>query len=232
MHTVDGGIVTTGFSQVLGAGYGEKESWKYIRPPMNAVKKARYIAAVHEAFGVFRKCLPSDYAREPRNPFDAAHDYKTAEMRVAATRFLPALLELPRMKEFFEDEELTDNYMNLLVFCRLVNHFSTKPMNAVSTANLPNPGACLNSVILHHVYEKPWLYVLAQEMLKLAQKHLVDYLAFFIRCRHYHLFTPLIHFATHVVEDVARFGCGAGHMSAYPFENQLSVFGQVRYKHG
>lgn len=66
-------------------------------------------------------------------------------------------------------------------------------------------------------------------MLVLAQNHLVDYLEFFIRSRNYHMFPPLVHFATHVIEDVARFGCGAGHMSAYPFENQLSVFGQVRH---
>ena len=143
MHTVDKGILRIAFNQVLRAGYGEKENWKYIRPSMNAVKQTRYVAAVHDAFDVFRKCLPSDYAREPRNPFDAAHDYKTAEMRVAATRFLPALLELPCLKEFFdEDEELKDNFMNLLVFCRLVNHFSTKPMHAVST-RVPSTGLIL-----------------------------------------------------------------------------------------
>ena len=41
------------------------------------------------------------------------------------------------------------------------------------------------------------------------------------------MFPPLVHFAMHVVEDVARYRCGAGHMSAYPFENQLAVFGKV-----
>jgi hypothetical protein len=62
----------------------------------------------------------------------------------------------------------------------------------------------------------------------MAQAHLIEYLAFFIKSRDYHMFPPLVHFATHVVEDVARHGCGAGHLSAYAFENQLSVFGKVR----
>jgi hypothetical protein len=64
-------------------------------------------------------------------------------------------------------------------------------------------------------------------LLQLAQDHLIEYLMFFIKSRDYHMFPPLVHFATHVVEDVARYRCGAGHMSAYPFENQLAVFGKV-----
>jgi hypothetical protein len=55
----------------------------------------------------------------------------------------------------------------------------------------------------------------------------MKYLQYFLDRGHYHMFPPLVHFATHVVEDVARYGCGAGHISAYPFENQLSVFGKV-----
>jgi hypothetical protein len=71
------------------------------------------------------------------------------------------------------------------------------------------------------------LYIPSQEVLLLAQEHLLKYLGFFVQQGHYHMFPPLVHFATHVIEDVARFGCGAGHLSAYPFENQLSVFGKV-----
>ncbi len=131
MHTIDNGILRLGFYQVLRVGFhSEKEKWKYIRPHYPAATQKRYTAMVNDAFDVYRKCQPNDYVRQPRNPCDAAHDYKTAEVRLAATRFLPAFLQLPRAQEFL-DTELAGNYMNLVVFCRLVNHFSTKPLSEV-----------------------------------------------------------------------------------------------------
>jgi hypothetical protein len=149
MHTIDGGVLKYAFYQIVRQGYGEKENWKYVRPPLKADDLARYIAVLSDAFDVFRKCLPSDYARQPRNPSDAAHDYKTAEVRVAATRFLPALLLLPRVKPFMTDGGLTKNFMNLLVFCRLINHFSTKPMKTVRY-----PEFCLICFILSVICRK------------------------------------------------------------------------------
>jgi hypothetical protein len=132
MHTLDNGIVKFGFYQVLRVGFdSEKERWKFIRPHLNKLELNQFTAIVNDAFAVFRKCLPNDYVRQPRNPFEAAQDYKTAEVRLAATRFLPALLQLPRFSDF-KDGGLSKNYMNLVIFCRLVNHFSTKPIRVVS----------------------------------------------------------------------------------------------------
>jgi hypothetical protein len=161
MHTIDNGILKLGFYQIVRAGFGEKENWKYVRRPLRADVLAAYTAAVNDAFDVFRKCLPSDYARQPRNPFEAAHDYKTAEVRVAAMRFLPALLKTPRVAQFITDGELTANFMNLLVFCRLVNHFSTKPMDTVSVFNF--------IIIIIIIYLFIFSYFLSSSSFELSQ---------------------------------------------------------------
>jgi hypothetical protein len=135
MHSIDSGIGKYGFYQAIRVGYdNEKDRWKFIRPHLPKPELSKFTAVVNDAFAVFRKCLPGDFVRQPRNPFEAAQDYKTAEVRLAATRFMPALLQLPRFADF-KDGGLTKNYMNLVIYCRLVNHFSTKPIPVVSTFN-------------------------------------------------------------------------------------------------
>jgi hypothetical protein len=66
-----------------------------------------------------------------------------------------------------------------------------------------------------------------QVVLELGQTHLIEYMAYTLMERDWFLFPPVQHFATHIFEDCKRFGCAAGYLSAYPFENQLSIFGKV-----
>lgn len=224
MHTIDNGLLKVSFFLVLRVGYEKPEHWKYITASLKLSSQAVYAAAVSDAFRVFRLCQPVEYNRQPRDPFQAAAHYKCAETRLAALHFLPALFQIPRVNEHL-DSEVTENFMNLVVFARLVGHFSFKPLTEV----------CINISSLSHLIvgsssdriDNKRRRFLFQELLNLAQSHLILHLQYYIDKGHFHVFTPLTHFALHIIEDLIRFGCAAGHISAYAFENQLSIFGKV-----
>jgi hypothetical protein len=143
MHSNDYGTVRIGVNQVLRIGFDNAtEKWKYIRGEMTPRERARYTTVVSDAFRVLRKCTPDDYARKPRDPFSDAHHYKTAECRTVGYRYMPALLKMPRVTKLIDNKELCGNYMNLVVFCRLICHFSDKPLSDVSCSQF------LNSLLL------------------------------------------------------------------------------------
>ena len=130
MHTIDNGLLKVSFFLVLRVGFKTDEHWKYITPSLKSSSQAEYAAAVTDAFRVFRKCQPVEYNRQPRDPFQAASHYKCAETRMAALRFLPALFHIPQVNKHL-DSEVNENFMNLVVFARLVGHFSFKPLTKV-----------------------------------------------------------------------------------------------------
>lgn len=140
MHTVDNGVLKFGMYQVLRTGFEKKkEAWKYVTARLAPTIRRIYKRSVTRVFRIFRKCQPSDYARQPRDPFIAAGSYKTAESRLAGTRYLPALFHVPEVNKHFHNP-LSSNYMNLVIFCRLIGHFSTKPLHDVSFESyLRNP---------------------------------------------------------------------------------------------
>jgi hypothetical protein len=73
------------------------------------------------------------------------------------------------------------------------------------------------------------VFDLLQEVLALGRKYIQRYLRFFIKLKRWHVFTFLTHETLHIPDDAERFGCGAGHVSAYPFESALAVFPKVNY---
>ncbi len=56
----------------------------------------------------------------------------------------------------------------------------------------------------------------------------MTYLSYFIEIQKWSMFPAVVHFTTHIIEDCKRFKCAAGYLSAYPFENEMSIFGKVR----
>ncbi len=225
MHVNDYGTVRIGFCQVLRVGFDNaSEKWKYIRADSKASEHARYVSVLSDAFRVLRKCTPDDYARKPRDPFSDAHHYKTAECRTVGYRYMPALRKMPRLAKFIKEPGLFDNYMNLVVYCRLICHFSAKPLSDVSR---PRRQPFRQKKFFSDYISNFLRFVYLQEVLTIAQEHLHAYLAYFIRLRRWHMFPAVVHFTTHIWEDCKRFGCAAGYLSAYPFENQLSIFSKV-----
>lgn len=61
----------------------------------------------------------------------------------------------------------------------------------------------------------------------MARYYIKKYLAYFIRRKLWQMFTFLVHSTLHMVDDAERFGCGLGHISAYPFESSLALFPKV-----
>lgn len=132
MHLVDYGTLKIGFYQVLRIGF-DSHHWKYIVRRRAPEEQAVFQKVVSDAFDVFRKCLPSDYARKPRDPFVDGHHYKSIECRLVGLRLMPALLNLPSVQELMKEyEDLYRNYINVVVYCRLVCHFSAKALPDVS----------------------------------------------------------------------------------------------------
>ena len=131
MHLVDLGIVRIGICELLRTGFGEKNEWKYVTKSRTTAQKDVFQEVVSDAFRVFRKCLPKEYARKPRDPFADAHHYKSVECRTVGSRFLPALLNMPRFTKLIE-ARMGQNFWNLVIFCRLICHFSCRPLTDVS----------------------------------------------------------------------------------------------------
>jgi hypothetical protein len=131
MHLVDFGILRIAICELLRVGFGDKSEWKYVQKSRTPAEEAKFQEIVSDAFRVFRKCLPKEYARKPRDPFTDAHHYKSVECRTVGSRFIPALLNMTRFVEMI-DKDMGQNFWNLVVFCRLICHFSCRPLTDVS----------------------------------------------------------------------------------------------------
>jgi hypothetical protein len=74
--------------------------------------------------------MPKQYQRKPRSPFLAFSFYKTAEMRTAYMKYAPAMLLIPEVSRHL-DKGIRDNFWNLIIFAKLIGHFSIKPLPKV-----------------------------------------------------------------------------------------------------
>lgn len=79
---------------------------------------------------VFGQCLPVQYQRHPRSPFLAFTFYKTVELRTAYMKYAPAFLLIPEVFRYFH-EGVRKNFWNLIIFAKLIGHFSIKPLPKV-----------------------------------------------------------------------------------------------------
>lgn len=131
MHTGDGGCGRLGFCVLLRVGLDGKEAWKtrLCAEKLTTKQTKVYFFNAELKFDHFRRCLSDDYARKPRE-LAAVNLYKTVEMRTAIVKFVPALLQVPKVAKYL-DKDLAANFMNYVVFTRLVGNFSTKPLPQV-----------------------------------------------------------------------------------------------------
>lgn len=128
MHSGDGGAGHVGLAVALQVGFSAEQRKKFnIGPRGNYNDVAIYRRNLELAFAQFRSCLSSEFARLPRSPMNA-HMYKTAETRTVILRFFPALRLRP---EITPDNGFAENFMNYVIFTKLVGNFSTKPLPSV-----------------------------------------------------------------------------------------------------
>lgn len=133
MHSADGGCGRLGFCILLRVGLDGKEAWKtrLCAQKLGSKDTKIYLSNADLKFEDFRRCLSNDFARKPRE-LSAVNLYKTIEMKTAIVRFVPALLQVPKVAKYL-DKSLAANFMNYVVFTRLVGNFSTRPLPQVSS---------------------------------------------------------------------------------------------------
>jgi hypothetical protein len=134
MHGSDlgqGGIL---IKNVFRLGFDPSDKWKYVHGlGMNSAREAIFREKLDLYFGIWRFCLPDDFARRPRD-LQWANDYKAREINVVVMRYFLAMwLAFGGQQvadEFFE-KGFFKNVMRFVTFMKLVGGFSSKPLPKV-----------------------------------------------------------------------------------------------------